>query len=86
MPVVRFPRGQVVAAPGPLSVLNRNQAQPLTFLARHQAGEWGDPDSADLAENEHSLDGEFRLLSAYTLSGGTRIWIMDHTQWACYSE
>jgi hypothetical protein len=76
MPVVRFPLGQVVATPGALAAMERNGAQPLTFLARHQAGEWGDLDAADIAENEYSVNRELRLFSAYTLSDGTRIWII----------
>ena len=76
MPVVHFPLGQVVATPGALAAMERNHAQPLTFLARHQAGEWGDLDSEDITENEYSLSRELRLLSAYTLSDGTRIWII----------
>jgi hypothetical protein len=82
MPVVRFPLGQMVATPGALAAMERNQAQPHTFLARHQVGEWGDLDSEDLAENEYSLDRGLRLLSAYTLLDGTRIWIIteaDHS-------
>jgi hypothetical protein len=76
MPVVRFPLGQTVATPGALAAIDRNHAEPLTFLARHQAGEWGDLDPMDLAENEHSINCGLRLLSAYTLLDGTRIWII----------
>jgi hypothetical protein len=76
MPVVRFPLGQIVATPGALAAMERNQVQPFTFITRHQAGEWGDLDSADIAENEYSLKHELRLFSAYTLSDGTRIWII----------
>jgi len=76
MPVVHFPLGHVIATPGALAAMERTNAQPLTFLVRHQAGEWGDLDSADIAENEYSPTRELRLLSAYTLSDGTRIWII----------
>jgi hypothetical protein len=76
MRVARFPLGQIVATPGALAAIERNSARPLTFLARHQAGEWGDLDSADVGENEYSVNRELRLLSAYMLSDRTRIWII----------
>ena len=77
MPVVRFRLGQMVATPGALAAMERNQTQPLTLLARHQAGEWGDLDSEDVAENEYSLERGLRLPSGYTLLDGTRIWIIN---------
>jgi hypothetical protein len=55
MPDVRFPLGRVVATPGGLEALHRNHAQPLTFLRRHQAGDWGELDGEDRAENELSV-------------------------------
>ena len=56
--------------------MERNGAIPATFLARHQAGDWGDLDEHDLDENKRSLDRGLRLLSAYTLSDGTRLWVI----------
>ena len=76
MPNARFPLGRVVATPGALAVLERNQVAPFTFLARHQIGDWGDLDADDRAENEFSLQQGFRLLSAYTLPDGSRIWVI----------
>ena len=73
MPHARFPLGRVVATPG---ALDRSHATPQTFLSRHQIGDWGDLDTADRAENEYSLEHGFRLLSAYTLPDGSRIWII----------
>ena len=46
------------------------------FLARHVVGDWGDLDEDDRAENELSIREGFRLLSAYHLRDGTRIWII----------
>jgi hypothetical protein len=45
-------------------------------LARHQSGDWGDLDEADKRENEVSLEKGFRLLSAYTLTTGVKVWII----------
>jgi hypothetical protein len=49
---------------------------PVTFLRRHVRGDWGNLDDDDRAENELSVDAGFRLLSAYELRDGTRIWII----------
>ena len=46
------------------------------FLARHQSGDWGTVGPADAAENQLSVEQGFRILSAYTLNSGTRIWII----------
>jgi hypothetical protein len=60
------PRGnRNCGTPGALAALQRNGENPFTFLARHQAGDWGEVDAHDRAENETSLKHGFRLLSAY---------------------
>jgi hypothetical protein len=76
MPHVRFPLGKIVGTPAALAVLERNGKSPFEFLARHQAGDWGEVDEHDRAENETSLEQGFRLLSAYTLADGARIWVI----------
>jgi hypothetical protein len=49
---------------------------PWPILVRHLAGYWGDVDEHDRRENELSLIHGFRLLSAYTLNSGSKIWII----------
>jgi hypothetical protein len=48
----------------------------MAYLVRHIAGDWGEVDEQDRRENELSLVHGFRLLSAYTLKNGTKIWII----------
>jgi hypothetical protein len=72
----RFPLGRIAATPGVLQALAEAEHTPLEFIARHAAGDWGELDEHDRQENELSLVHGFRLLSAYTLSNGTRIWII----------
>lgn len=48
----------------------------MAYLVRHIAGDWGEVDEQDRRENELSLIHGFRLLSAYTLNSGTKIWII----------
>jgi len=76
MPGVLFPLGAVVATPGALEALHRTGDTPAAFLRRHVSGDWGELDAHDCGENERALAGGFRLLSAYTLSDGTRIWVI----------
>lgn len=76
MPTAKFPLGQVVATPGALNALAEAGQTPLEFIARHVSGDWGELDEEDRAENERSLNDDCRLLSAYTLRDGTRLWII----------
>jgi hypothetical protein len=73
---IRFRLGQVVATPGALMALEEAGQSPQEFLDRHISGDWGEVGSEDWEENELSLKKNFRLLSAYTLSTGTKIWII----------
>ena len=71
----KFPLGQLVATTGALEALNEESFWP--YIKRHANGDWGDVSQEDKAENELSLKQGFRLLSAYTLPGGERIWIIS---------
>jgi hypothetical protein len=72
----RFRLGQVVATPGALDALLTAGQTPGPFLRRHLSGDWGELDEEDRQENERSVSQGFRILSAYTLSSGVRIWII----------
>lgn len=73
---IRFTLGRLVATPGALDALARTGENPLRYLARHATGDWGEVDADDQAANDQALvDGE-RLLSAYRLTDGTRLWII----------
>jgi hypothetical protein len=71
-----FPLGQVVATPGALQAFASAEENYLPYLMRHAGGDWGEvcPEDA-LANDEAREDGE-RLLSAYRLQIGTKIWII----------
>ena len=72
----RFPLGRFVATPGSLIALSEAGQTPQEFVRRHQMGDWGDLDHEDREENERSLEIGCRLLSAYQLRDGTKIWII----------
>jgi hypothetical protein len=73
-PIAKFRLGQIVATPNALEHLN--QADILTGIQRHQAGDWGEVCEEDQQENELSLKQGFRLLSAYRTTNGTKFWII----------
>lgn len=69
--------GQTVATPGCLAALEAAGQTPHEFLARHLASDWGDVAPEDHALNDAAvLDGS-RILSAYTLATGVRIWVIS---------
>ena len=72
----KFSMGQIVATPGALDALAANNQTPVEFLRRHVIGDWGELDEHDRKENEYSLTHDLRLLSAYSLRDGTRLWII----------
>jgi hypothetical protein len=76
MTLARFPLGQIVATPGALQALTEASDSPASFLQRHVIGDWGELDEEDRRENERSVSAGCRLLSAYTISTGTRIWVI----------
>jgi hypothetical protein len=85
LPHAKFELGQTTATHGALAALMDNELSPIVFLARHVRGDWGDLSENDRAANERALipdpeSGECdRLLSAYTLPDGSKIWVI--TEW-----
>jgi hypothetical protein len=72
----KFALGSVVATPGVLAAFQDAQDCFWPYLRRHNEGDWGEVSSEDRVENELSLLGGFRLLSAYTIKSGVKIWII----------
>jgi hypothetical protein len=72
----KFPLGRLVATPGAIAALEAAGEHPTTFVRRHRRGDWGEVDAHDQQENEFSIVNGLRLLSAYMLKDGTRIWII----------
>jgi hypothetical protein len=73
---MKFDAGRIVSTPGALRAMEEAGVNPASLLARHLAGDWGELDPEDVRENEFFLANGFRLLSAYRLSNGTKIWII----------
>lgn len=71
-----FILGRLVATPGALQALEENSQNGKEYLSRHLVGDWGDLCEADKEENELSVKEGFRILSAYTLPDGLKLWII----------
>ena len=71
-----FDLGQVVGTPGALEALVDAEQLPDEILVRHVTGDWGDLDDEDKAENELSVEQGFRILSAYKLQTGVKVWVI----------
>jgi len=82
-PEVRFAFGHLLTTRGALAALSRNACGAWTYLSRHVTGDWGELDRADAAENALSLRDGLRLLSAYALPDGTRLWIITEADRSC---
>ncbi len=74
--VPKFTVGQIVATRGALQALAAAGQSPMAFVQRHQSGDWGEVNDEDRQENECSVQRGFRILSAYTLRTGVRIWVI----------
>ena len=78
-PCPRFSLGQTVATPGALQALVEAGQEPSTFLFRHVSGDWGEICEGDRQVNEESVNNGDRLMSAYTLRTGVKIWIITES-------
>ena len=59
-----------------MQALEEAGQHPVELLARHVTGDWGDLCDEDKAENELSVEQGFRILSAYELQTGTKLWVI----------
>lgn len=74
MPLFRL--GQVVATPGALEALQEAGQVPFEFIARHAKGDWGELYKEDRQLNDEAVKDGSRILSAYRLKTGVKVWII----------
>jgi hypothetical protein len=73
----KFTLGQVLATPGALDALQDSGQNVQFFLARHVRGDWGEGlCEEDKMLNDQALVDGSRLLSAYTMLNGRKLWII----------
>ncbi len=65
--------------PGAKAAIDATGEGVTPFLFKHLTGDWGDLCEEDKQANEAALKYHLRLLSAYHLSDGTKIWLI--TEW-----
>ena len=71
-----FAPGRLTATPGALQALAAAAEDPISYLARHVRGDWGVVDQEDRAANRQALLHGTRIVSAYNLATGRRLWII----------
>jgi len=71
-----FPLGQVVATPGALGAFADAEEPYLPYLMRHARSDWGVVSPEDARANDEACEMGDRLLSAYRLRDGTKVWII----------
>jgi hypothetical protein len=73
----KFNTGEIVATQGALAALDEaGKDIGLEYIIRHINCDWGDLCEEDKQDNEYSLKHGYRLMSAYTLPTGVKIWII----------
>ena len=71
-----FKPGRLLATPGALEAFEQAGQNVSEFLTRHFAGDWGMVNADDKLANDESLKDGSRLLSAYLLKTGVKIWVI----------
>jgi hypothetical protein len=72
----KFKLGQMLATPGVLDAVEAAGDDLSVYISRHAAGDWGTVDEEDKRANDQALKVGARLLSAYLLKDGTKVWII----------
>jgi hypothetical protein len=72
----RFALGRSLATPGAINAMKEAGESPLRLLKRHVHEDFGDLHEDDVRANFLAIRREMRILSAYVLSNGDRVWII----------
>ena len=73
----KFKLGQIVATPGALAILEKAGVRPISLLAKHQSGQWGQMCKSDKDLNEQAIanerdkDKRQRVFSSYKVGKST---------------
>ena len=75
--VANLPLGKLLSTPGAVEALAKAGQSGAELIERHRHGDWGEVSATDWAANDRALtDGE-RIVSAYSLKNGVKIWIIS---------
>ncbi len=73
---IGFRLGRLYITPGAIEALYHNYTTGAEYLTRHLSGDWGDVSDEDKESNKQALETGARIMSAYSLKNGARIWII----------
>ena len=76
LPKPLFSVGSICVTPAAQEAVERAGSSIVELVQHHIAGEWGDLDVEDANANAEAIDTGARILSAYVLSTGVRVWVM----------
>jgi len=71
-----FLLGRLLSTPGALAALEESGQSPMEFVQRHVSGDWGDLCQEDRQANDEAVQDGSRILSAYRLRNGTKLWLI----------
>ena len=71
-----FPLGMVVMTPGAAALLVECGVHTNEIIDRHQSGDWGELYPEDCQLNDDAVKYSDRILSAYKLGIGHRLWVI----------
>ena len=75
-PAKSFQLGKLVATPGALEAMEESGESCMELIGRHVRNDWGELTDEDKALNELALVDGSRILSAYVLRSGRKIWVI----------
>jgi len=76
LPKPLFDSSQYLATPSAIRALADARVSREDLLQRHFAGDWGDVDPDDGEANDQAIDTGARILAAYVVPTGVRVWVM----------
>lgn len=74
-----FPFTKLIFTPAVARLVVQGSLDPLPYLRRHLADDWGELTDADRRSNEHAIihGGGGEILSSYTVSPTRTLWIVS---------
>jgi len=75
-PTIDLPLGHLLSTPGAIKAMAKAGQEPLELLNRHRSGDWGNVCAEDRTANDLAITHGDRILSAYMLKDGVRLWII----------
>lgn len=79
MPLIqnaKFKLGQVVSTPGAIQALQQSNETAWNYLVRHLSCDYGEICQEDKEANDEAVKDGSRILSAYMLKNGEKIWVI----------